>query len=73
MARNVGEAAKGAAEISQNIAGVAEAAKSTSQGATDSLKAAQALAKMSAELSELVGHFKHDEQGTKVRGARAGA
>ena len=54
MARNVGEAAKGSGEITKNIGGVAEAAKSTSQGANDSLKAAQALAKMSSDLGELV-------------------
>ena len=54
MARNVGEAAKGSGEITKNIGGVAEAAKSTSQGANDSLKAAEALAKMSSDLGELV-------------------
>jgi methyl-accepting chemotaxis protein len=54
MARNVGEAAKGSGEITKNIGGVAEAARSTSQGANDSLKAAQALAKMSSDLGELV-------------------
>jgi len=54
MARNVGEAAKGSGEITKNIAGVAEAAKSTTHGANDSLKAAQALAKMSSDLRGLV-------------------
>jgi methyl-accepting chemotaxis protein len=54
MARNVSEAARGSGEITKNIAGVAEAARSTSQGANDSLKAAQALAKMSTDLRELV-------------------
>ena len=52
--RNVGEAAKGSVEIAKNIGGVAEAAKSTSQGANDSRKAAQALAKMSNDLGALV-------------------
>jgi methyl-accepting chemotaxis protein len=54
MARNVGEAAKGSGEITKNIVGVADAAKSTSQGANDSLKASQALTKMAADLRALV-------------------
>lgn len=54
MARNVSEAAKGSGEISKNISGVAEAAQSTTHGAQESLKAAQALSKMSADLRELV-------------------
>jgi methyl-accepting chemotaxis protein len=81
MARNVGEAAKGSGEITRNISGVAEAAKSTSHGANDSLKASQALAKMSTELQALVGRFKIDgddrrSDGTsvpKARSAQAGA
>ena len=59
MSRNVSEAANGAGEIVRNIAGVAEAAQSTSNGAGDSQKAAGALASMSAELHELVGRFKY--------------
>lgn len=59
MSRNVNEAANGAGEIVRNIAGVAEAAQSTSDGAGDSQKAARALATMSAELRELVGRFKY--------------
>jgi methyl-accepting chemotaxis protein len=57
MARNVGEAAKGSGEITKNISGVADAAKSTTQGANDSLKAAQALTKMAADLRTLVQHL----------------
>jgi len=77
MARNVGEAAKGSGEITKNISGVADAAKSTTHGANDSLKASQALAKMSTELRELVGQFKieGDARGsaTRAKGAQAGA
>ncbi len=58
MARNVGEAANGSGEITKNIAGVAEAAQSTSHGAGDSQKAAHELAKMSNELRELTARFK---------------
>ena len=50
MTRNVSEAAKGGSEISKNISGVAEAAKSTAQGAGDSLTASQSLAGMAAQL-----------------------
>jgi methyl-accepting chemotaxis protein len=59
MSRNVSEAANGAGEIVKNIAGVAEAAESTSRGAGDSQAAAGSLARMSAELRELVGRFKY--------------
>jgi methyl-accepting chemotaxis protein len=54
MARNVGEAAKGSGEITKNIEGVADAARSTTQGANDSLKASNTLAKMAADLRQLV-------------------
>ncbi|HLV85582.1 MAG TPA: methyl-accepting chemotaxis protein [Candidatus Sulfotelmatobacter sp.] len=77
MARNVGEAAKGSGEISKNISGVADAAKSTTHGANDSLKASQALAKMSTELRELVSRFKIEAEGhdggARAKGAQAGA
>jgi methyl-accepting chemotaxis protein len=59
MSRNVSEAATGAGEIVKNIAGVADAAQSTSHGAGDSQTAASSLAKMSSELRELVGRFKY--------------
>ncbi len=61
MSRNVSDAANGSSEISKNIAGVAEAAKSTTHGAEDSLKAAQALAKMSTELTDLLQKMKHQD------------
>jgi len=59
MSRNVSEAARGASEITKNIAGVAGAAQSTSNGADDSQKAAANLAQMSTELRDLVGQFKY--------------
>ncbi|HEY1468135.1 MAG TPA: methyl-accepting chemotaxis protein [Candidatus Acidoferrum sp.] len=58
MSRNVTEAARGSGEITKNIAGVAEAAQSTSHGAGDSQKAAHELAKMSGGLKELTAKFK---------------
>ena len=61
MARNVGEAARGSGEITSNISGVAQAAESTSRGATDTQKAAQQLVETSAQLRRLVEQFKIGE------------
>jgi len=58
IGRNVHEAAKGATEIARNIVGVADAARNTSAGAHQTEAAAKELARMAAELKELVGHFK---------------
>jgi methyl-accepting chemotaxis protein len=58
MSRNVSEAADGSGEITSNIAGVAQAAESTSRGASDTQKAAQELVETSAELRRMVEQFK---------------
>jgi len=58
IGRNVGEAARGTSEIAANIMGVAKAAESTTQGATDTQNASGELAKMASELQSLVGQFK---------------
>jgi methyl-accepting chemotaxis protein len=71
MSRNVSEAAKGSGEVAKNITGVATAAQSTSNGATESHKAAEALSQMSTELRELVGQFKIESNGHGYQ--RAGA
>ena len=63
ITRNVGEAAKGSSQIVENIVSVATAAKSTTEGATNTQVAAQELARMAAELQRLVGQFKFDEGG----------
>jgi len=68
MTRNVADAAKGSGEITQNIAGVAEAARGTSSSAQESQKAASQLAEMAAQLNNLVSQFKID-----VTAARSGA
>jgi methyl-accepting chemotaxis protein len=67
MARNVSEAAQGSGEITSNIAGVAQAAESTSRGAGDTQKAAQRLVETSAELRRLVEQFKINTEDS-VRG-----
>ena len=58
MNRSVGEAASGTGEIAQNITGVAEAARITSQGVTEAQEATAELARMSSELGALVASFR---------------
>ena len=54
MARNVNEASKGSLEIAGNIVSVADAAKSTTDGATQTQQASQELATMAADLQKVV-------------------
>jgi methyl-accepting chemotaxis protein len=54
ISRSVAEGARGTNEIAANITNVAQAARETSSGAGKSLKAAQVLARMAAELEDLV-------------------
>jgi methyl-accepting chemotaxis protein len=58
ISRNVVEAAKGSAEIAQNITGVATAAQSTTSGANDTQMAAAELSRMAAELQAVVASVK---------------
>ena len=58
MVRNVSDAAHGSGEITSNIAGVAQAAESTSRGAGDTQRAAQELVTTSSELRRLIAEFK---------------
>src|SRR6266851_4258020 len=69
MSRNIAEAARGSTEIAKNIEGVAQAAQSTSAGATGSQKAAEALAQMSTELRGLVSQFKVHSNGNGAQAA----
>ena len=59
MNRSVSEAASGTGEIAQNITGVAEAARLTSQGVTEAQQTTTELARMSSELTQLVGNFRY--------------
>jgi methyl-accepting chemotaxis protein len=59
MNRSVSEAASGTGEIAENITGVAEAARITSQGVTESQQATADLARMSQELNTLVSNFRY--------------
>jgi methyl-accepting chemotaxis protein len=58
MSRSVTEAATGTGEIAANITGVAEASRTTSHTVTESQQSAADLARMSSELSALVGNFR---------------
>jgi methyl-accepting chemotaxis protein len=55
--RSVTEAAGGSKEIANNINGVAEAARLTSQGTADMQKASEELSRMASELQLLIGKF----------------
>jgi hypothetical protein len=73
MSRNLTDAAKGASEVSQNIGGVAQAARDTSQGASESFKAAQQLAQLSHKLRVLVEQFKLQTDSAPARRKRGPA
>jgi methyl-accepting chemotaxis protein len=71
MTRNAGEAATGAGDISGNIERVAQAAKGTSARAQESEKAAQDLASITAQLSQLMRQFKIERRDPRIRAAVA--
>jgi methyl-accepting chemotaxis protein len=59
MGRSVTEASAGTGEIAENITGVAEAARLTSQGVSETQQATADLARMSGELSAVVANFRY--------------
>ncbi|MET0415574.1 MAG: methyl-accepting chemotaxis protein [Actinoplanes sp.] len=59
MNRSVNEAAAGTRQIAQNITGVADAARLTSEGVSQTRQATTELARMSNELSSLVSRFRY--------------
>ncbi|MGX6600987.1 hypothetical protein ACWKSP_02445 [Micromonosporaceae bacterium Da 78-11] len=59
MNRSVAEAASGTNEIAANITGVADAARLTSEGVSQSQQATAELARMSSDLTALVGNFRY--------------
>ncbi len=73
ISRNLAEAAKGGMDITRNITGVAEAAHSTTAGASETQKSAKGLEGMAAELQELVSQFKYEGEGRSRPAARAAA
>ncbi len=63
MSRSVTEAARGAATISSNIQGVAEAAQNTSTNVGEAQTATEHLARMANQLREQVGRFQVEAGG----------
>lgn len=64
---NTAEAAKGSSQIVENILGVAQAARSTTEGSSHTQKAAHQLADMAAKLHELIQQFKLERNGENPR------
>lgn len=65
MGRSAGEAAGGSDEIARNITSVAEIARATTQGAAETHRSAESLAKLAAEQLNLVGQFRLVDAGGK--------
>jgi methyl-accepting chemotaxis protein len=61
ISRSVSDAAAGSSEIAHNITGVAEAARTTTTGAVETLRAADELTHVSRELTALVAQFGHHD------------
>jgi hypothetical protein len=61
MGRNVAESAQGSGEIARNITSVAEAAHNTADGAGQTMTAATELARMAAELKQLISRFSFED------------
>lgn len=59
ISRNVSETAKGSADIAKSIGIVAQNAQSTTTGASNTLEAANELARMAVELQKVVSKFKY--------------
>jgi methyl-accepting chemotaxis protein len=59
MNRSVAEAATGTGDIAQNITGVAESARVTSEGVTQTQQATAELTRMSSNLKQLVSGFRY--------------
>jgi len=59
MNRSVSEAASGTGDVAQNITGVAEAARLTSEGVTQAQQATAELTQMSAQLATVVSQFRY--------------
>ncbi len=61
IGRSAAEAAKGTAEIAQNITGVVRVAQNTTAGANETRNAAEELSRMATDLQKLVGQFKYND------------
>lgn len=71
ISRSVADAAQGSAEIAQNITNVAQATQNTLSSANDVHSASSEMARMAAELQQLVDRFRY-EPGGSPSGSRLG-
>jgi len=71
ISKNVSEAATGATEIAKNIGSVSQAAKGTTEGASQTATAAHELARLAAELKQVVDNFKIDSSSSRPSGRKA--
>jgi hypothetical protein len=55
--------------VAENIVAVAQAAKSTTEGANDTQTASGELSRMASELQKIVGQFKFDSGGSGAKGS----
>lgn len=69
IGRSVTEAAEGSSEIARNITGVAEAARGATQGAAETHRSAEDLARLAGELLDLVGQFRLGDHAEPARSA----
>jgi methyl-accepting chemotaxis protein len=72
ISRSVAQAAQGSAEIARNITNVAEATQSTLSSANDVHNASSEMARMAAELQQLLDHFRYDASAPQPASRPAG-
>ena len=70
IGRSVTEAAAGSTEIARNIIGVAEAAQNATQGAAETHRSAEDLARLAGQLLGLVGRFTLSSAGSTFAGGQ---
>ena len=58
--QNVADAARASTDITRSVTGVADAARMTAAGVEETRSAASELAKMAAELEQIVGRFRYE-------------
>ena len=58
--QNVADAARASTDITRSVTGVADAARMTAAGVEETRRAAAELAKMAAELEQIVGRFRYE-------------
>ena len=73
ISQNISEASQGTSDIAENITSVAQAARVTTQGALNSQCAAQELARMAAELQQMVSEFNSNDNASSAKAKSANA